>query len=180
MVLVILPPSGSHRRQAKRFTVSTTTRTQGSGVGIDFYVRHLQSLPYVWGNHNGPHDLNAHQFAAGGKSTYDVASSLGINFKVSERLDKQSQINSGRSFLKRCWFDRVKTERGRDALVSYHYRWDDNSKSFSDEPYHDWSSNAADAFMQLAVGHKFAKPVIKPPIEILQYSKSEESGMWMG
>ena len=26
----------------------------------------------------------------------------------------------------------------------------------------------------------FAKPVVKPPIEILQYSKSEESGMWMG
>lgn len=153
----------------------------GSGVGIDFYARHLQTLPYVWGSHNGPHDLEAHQFAANGKSTREVAAALGLKFVITEKLDKQSQVNAGRSFLARCWFDRVKTERGRDSLVSYHYRWDDNRRSFSDEPYHDWSSNAADAFMQLAVGHKFAKPLIAAPrIDIISYTRDAESALWMG
>lgn len=153
----------------------------GAGVGIDFYAKHLQQMPYVWGQHNGPHDLEAHQFAANGKSTREVAAALGLRFSIVDRLDKQSQINAGRSFIARCWFDRIKTERGRDALVSYHFKWNDDRKAFGDEPYHDWSSNGADAFMQLAVGHKFAKPQIEAPkIEILSYTRSEESAMWMG
>jgi phage terminase large subunit len=151
----------------------------GAGVGIDFYAKHLQSMPYVWGTHHGPHDLEAHQFAAGGKSTREVAQALGLRFTITDKLDKQSQINAARSITKRCWFDRVKTERGRDALVSYHYKWDDNRKSFSDEPYHDWSSNGADAFMQLAVGHKFALPKVVAPIQIVRYSQGQESTAWM-
>jgi phage terminase large subunit len=151
----------------------------GAGVGIDFYARYLQQLPYVWGEHHGPHDMEAHQFAANGKSTKEMASAMGFHFKIVDKLDKQSQINAGRVFLNRCWFDKKKTERGRDALMSYHYRWDDNRKNFSDEPYHDWSSNAADAYMQLAVGHKFAAPKVKPAIHIVQYSKSDENLSWM-
>lgn len=151
----------------------------GSGVGIEFYVKYLQSLPYVFGTHNGPHDLEAHQFAANGKSTREVAQALGLSFKVTERMDKQSQVNAGRSFIKRCWFDKSKTERGRDALVSYHYQWKEERKSFSDEPYHDWSSNASDAFMQLAVGHKFAVPREKPRVEVIQYERDAMNQSWL-
>lgn len=151
----------------------------GAGVGIDFYARHLQTLPYVWGEHSGPHDLEAHQFAANGKSTREVAASLGLKFKIVDKMDKQSQIHAGRSFIQRCYFDRTKTLRGRDALVSYHYQWDDKRKAFADVPYHDWASNAADAFMQLAVGHKHAPKVVAPEIKIIQYSKEEESVAWM-
>jgi hypothetical protein len=96
-----------------------------------------------------------------------------------DKLDKQSQINAGRAFIQRCYFDRVKTERGRDALVSYHYKWDDKRKAFADEPYHDWASNGADAYMQLAVGHKLKPKLEVPKIEILQYSKGEEGIAWM-
>ena len=150
-----------------------------AGVGVDFYARHLQTLPYVWGAHNGPHDLEAHQFAANGKSTREMAANLGLRFKVTEKVDKQSQINAGRAFMARCYFDRVKTERGRDALVSYHYKWDDNRKAFADEPYHDWASNAADAYMQLAVGHKLAIPREPEKITIMGYTPGEEAGLWM-
>ena len=151
----------------------------GAGVGIDFYAKYLQSLPYVWGTHHGPHDLEAHQFAANGKSTREVAAALGLRFVITDKLDKQSQLNAGRSFLKRCWFDRAKTERGRDALVSYHFQYDDKRKAFADVPYHDWSSNAADAFMQLAVGHKFAAPRTPPEIQVMVYTKDQISAEWM-
>ncbi len=152
----------------------------GAGVGIDFYARQLQSMPYVWGTHHGPHDLEAHQFAANGKSTREVASALGLRFQVTDKLDKQSQLNAGRSFMKRCWFDRKKCERGIDALMSYHFKYDENRKAFADEPYHDWASNAADAYMQLAVGHKQLIPKEPPRVEILQYTREEESTLWMG
>jgi phage terminase large subunit len=152
----------------------------GAGVGIDFYARQLQSMPYVWGVHHGPHDLEAHQFAANGRSTREIASALGLRFQITDKLAKQDQINAGRVFMRRCWFDRVKTERGRDALMSYHYRWDENRKAFADEPYHDWSSNAADAYMQLAVGHKRSVVKETPKVEIIQISHYEESTLWMG
>ena len=130
----------------------------GVGVGIDHYIKYLQTLPYLWGTHTGPHDLNAHQFAAGGKSSFEVAKGFGFKFKVLERGDKQEGINVARSFMARCYFDTKKTERGRTALVSYHYQWIEARKMFSTEPYHDWSSNAADAFRYLATGHTNAPP----------------------
>jgi len=152
----------------------------GAGVGIDFYARYLQNLPYVWGTHNGPHDLEAHSFAAGGKSTKEVASQLGLKFQVVDKVDKQSQIQAGRSFMKRCWFDKAKTERGRNALMSYHYTWDDKRKSFSDEPYHDWSSNGADAFMYLSIGHKtFVPKAQEPSVQIIQYDKDSAGVAWL-
>ena len=110
-----------------------------------------------------------------------MAANLGLRFEVVEKLDKQSQINSARAFLKRCWFDKTKTERGRDALVSYHYKYDDKRKAFADEPYHDWSSNGADAFMYLAVGHKHSPiKAEEPRVLTTYYHKDQEVASWMG
>jgi phage terminase large subunit len=123
----------------------------GAGVGIDHYIHHLQSLPYTWGDHYGPHDLEAKQFAAGGRSTKEIAHSLGFYFNVVPRVaHKHDSINAARVFLQRCWFDREKTERGRS---SYRYQWDEKRKVFSSEPYHDWASHGADAFQCLAMAH---------------------------
>jgi hypothetical protein len=80
---------------------------------------------------------------------------LGFRFEVVPRVaHKHDAITAGRVFLRRCWFDRAKTQRGRDALMSYHYRWDDKRKIFASEPEHDWSSDGSDAFMTLACGRK--------------------------
>lgn len=129
--------------------------TEESGVGPEFFARKLfQEMPYTYGTHNGPHDLENRSFAANAKSTKEVAEGLGIKFNVVEKLDKTSQLNAARAFIPRCWFDTKKTERGRSALMNYHYTYDEKRKVFSSEPYHDWSSNGADAFQYLSVGHK--------------------------
>ncbi len=136
----------------------------GSGVGVDHYIAYLRGLPYQWGRHVGPHDLNNSSFAAGGRSTLQVAAGLGFHFVVQPRVqNKQESINAGRLFIRQCWFDREKTERGRLALMSYHRTWDEKRRMFSDQPYHDWSSNGADAWQQLAMGHKFSPPRREQP-----------------
>lgn len=130
----------------------------GVGVGIDFYIRHLQGLPYIWGSHNGPHDIQSKSFAANGRSALEVAASMGFKFNVIPRCqNKTDSVNAARMIMPRCWFDAKKTERGRAALTSYHYAWDDKRKVFADTPYHDWSSNGSDAFQQLGMGHKTVK-----------------------
>lgn len=153
----------------------------GVGVGIDHYIRHLQSLPYLWGVHTGPHDLDAHQFAAGGKSAFEVAKGFGFKFSVLPRSDKQEGINMARAIMARCYFDRKKTERGRLALTSYHFQWIEARKMFSTEPYHDWSSNGADAFRYLGVGHKTSAPKARVNQPSSVYTISDEASTdWLG
>ena len=138
----------------------------GSGRGIDYYLSHLQSLRYVWGTHNGPHDFANTQFAAGGRSSEEIARGLGFNFNIIPRVaHKHNSIDAARVFLRRCWFDKAKTERGRLALMSYRYEWNEKNKLFSREPKHDWSSNGSDAFQCLAMGHKATSPLrrYEPP-----------------
>ena len=89
-------------------------------------------------------------------------------------------IDAARAFIARCWFDAATTERGRLALVSYHKTWDEKRKCFGSHPFHDWSSNGADAFRYLAVGHKTTAP--RPRKHEPTYRDSGGSGDygWMG
>jgi phage terminase large subunit len=154
----------------------------GAGVGVDHYVTHLSRMPYVWGKHYGPHDIEAKSFAAGGRSTLEVAAGLGFHFEVVPRVaHKHDAISAGRVFMQRCWFDRAKTERGRLALTSYHYQWDEKRKVFSTEPVHDWASDPADAFMTLACGHRTmaAKEYVRKPPEYRPMPAGSQDLSWM-
>lgn len=154
----------------------------GAGVGIDYYIRKLQDYPYVWGSHNGPHDIESKSFAAGGRSTMDIAGGLGFHFNVVPRIaHKHDAINATRVLLRRCWFDHDKTEPGRLALTSYHYQWDEKRKIFSTEPVHDWASDPADGFMTLGCGHVAA--VLRPRITEFPRPQPLQTGpgqAWMG
>ena len=152
----------------------------GVGIGVDHYVNHLQKMPYTWGTHNGPHDLFHHSFAANGKSAFEVAGALGFRFEEDPpQVSVEDGINAARTFMQRCWFDRKKTERGRNALASYHYEWDDKRKMFKTKPRHDWSSHAADSFRYLAVGHKTtrARNTAQPSMRISTLGAGQHS--WM-
>lgn len=161
----------------------------GAGIGVDHYIRHLQNLPYLWGKHHGPHDLRSHSFAALGKSAFEVAESMGFRFDVippaSGRggVSLADGIDAGRAFIARCWFDRIKTERGRKALEAYHYAYDEKRKMFQDAPYHDWSSHAADGWRYLAIG--YAPDSVRRQDDSKKWSMSntrESAGdtAWMG
>lgn len=134
---------------------------ENSGEGLAHYAQVLQaraaSEGYVYGTHTAPHDAQVREMGTG-KSRIETAASLGIRWVICPNIDRQDGIDAARAFISRCWFDRVKTERGRNALTSYHKVWDEKRKCFQSQPFHDWSSNGADGFRYLAVGHKTAKP----------------------
>lgn len=130
---------------------------EASGEGLPHYAKMMQAKPYVYATHNAPHDIQVRELGSG-KSRLETAASLGIRFAIVPNIDRMDGIDAARAFIARCWFDAVNTERGRLALISYHKTWDEKRKTFSATPYHDWSSNGADAFRYLAVGHKTALP----------------------
>lgn len=126
-----------------------------SGEGLPFYAKYLQSLPYVYGAHNAPHDIAVRELGTG-KSRIETAAELGIKFETVPNLDLSDGIEATRSFISKCWFDLEKCKVGIDALKNYHKEYDEKRKIFKNRPFHDWSSHGADSFRYLAVGHERA------------------------
>lgn len=152
---------------------------ENSGEGLPWYAAALQERGYVYGKHHAPHDIAVRELGTG-KSRMEAAAALGISFLAIPRVaEKADSIEAGRQFLEKCWFDRARTERGRLALVSYHKTWDERRKVFSSAPEHDWASNGADAFQQLAMGHRFASPA-KKTTTTRRIIAGGASQAWMG
>ena len=163
---------------------------EASGESVGYYAKELQAKPYVYLSHNGPHDLSVREWghtAPDGRPVTRLASALqqGIQFRIVPEVSLESGINTTREFISRCRFDRTKCRRGLDALTSYHKMYDDRAKQFRSYPHHDWSSNGADAFRYLAVGHRVTtskpkKDVPRPRLELGYDGRSSANNAWMG
>jgi phage terminase large subunit len=77
-------------------------------------------------------------------------------FKVNPSLPNQGKgaaqmrIEAVRRIMPKCWFNESTTEAGREALVAYHEKRDEE-RNVGLGPEHDWSSHAADAFGLMAI-----------------------------
>lgn len=73
-----------------------------------------------------------------------------LPLRIVPRMAVQHGIEAVRMILPNCWFDRANTIDGREALRSYHRKWNENTQSFDDKPNHNWASHGSDAFRMLA------------------------------
>lgn len=123
---------------------------ENSGVGLDYYVKHLREKPYAYDSHLLPHDAEVHDLGSG-YSRVETLQSLGLNnIRVIPAQRKEDQINALRLVLPRSWFDAERCKRGIEALRQYRAEWDDKRKAFRERPLHDWTSHPSDAAMVLA------------------------------
>lgn len=127
---------------------------ESSGAGPDHYVKVLRDRGYDYAGHYMPHDVEVQVFgmhntrrgmfeSLGLKSIHTVPSPRGV---VAER------INAVRAVLRRSVFDKAKCARLIEALKTYRRDWDDKSKTWRQNPVHDWTSHPTDAFGTLAMG----------------------------
>lgn len=120
-------------------------------MGLPDWSRELKSLPYSYRTHNGPHDLEAREW--GSQATrQEMAYNLGLDFDIVEKLPLGDGIDASRAMIRKCYWDRSKTQSLRDNLAYYHREWDEKRQIFRDKPEHDHSSHDADAFRYLSVG----------------------------
>lgn len=157
---------------------------EASGESVAYYAKELQGKPYTYLSHNGPHDLSVREW--GNTSVVDSrpitrlesAKAQGIDFRIVPKVSLESGIDTARAFFGKCRFDRGRCQRGLDALASYHKEYDERMKQFRSYPCHDWSSNGADAFRYLAVGHRFA--AIKEEVDPFSVGSGQRSQTtWM-
>ncbi len=103
-----------------------------------------------YGAHYAPHDIGVRDLMTK-KSRQETAREMGINFIMVPRTnDLNESIEATRKLFSRCWFDDNRCENGVNALASYHREFDEKKQCYKDEPVHDWASNSADAFRQMA------------------------------
>lgn len=114
----------------------------------------LQELPYSYGYHALPHDVEVHDLALG-QTRKKFLESLGLkNIVVAPRLRLGEMhgeaIHAVRALLPKCWFSVPHCERGLKALRNYQKVWREDIRKFDDRPLHDWASHGASAFQTLA------------------------------
>ncbi len=135
---------------------------EASGVGLDHYVKLINSKSYNYQMHFLPHDAG-HASLRTGKTLEEQLIDMGIGRKqitVLNRTDVEAGIAQTRQLLSQVWIDNVACAKGIDALKAYRRKWDDKNKTFAQTPLHDWSSDFADSLRYLAVGLSELKPII--------------------
>jgi phage terminase large subunit len=141
---------------------------RASGHGFEHYAGVLASKGYVYGKHNGPHDLAVREIGTG-KSRIEVARSLGINFTTVPNIKVEDGINAGRMLLPRCYFAKTKCAGLLDALRQYREKID-IKRNIRLGPLHDWSSHDADAYRYMAVSLQEYRDIKTPD----RYARSDQ------
>lgn len=124
---------------------------QDNGKGLADYIKLVKEKPYIYNTHNAPHDIEVREFTSG-KSRLEIAQSLGLTFERVPNIPVQDGIDAVRMIFSRCVFDEEKCKDGLNSLSHYRKEFDEKRVVFKDKPYHDWASDAADAFRYGAVG----------------------------
>lgn len=153
--------------QSVRREIRVIDYLEASGESLSYYAKELQTKPYIYAAHHGPHDLEVREWAQAGregepKSRIEVAKSLNIVFHIVPNLSLDDGINAARAIMSRCWFDAERCARGLSALASYHKAWDPKTKMFRSYPEHNWASHGADAYRYFGVGHRTTTAKIPP------------------
>ena len=143
---------------------------ENSGVGLDHYVKLLNSKPYAYYESLLPHDANVSELGTG-KRRIDTLRELGLTkTRVLPALSVDDGINAVRLLLPKCWFDKEKTAKGVNCLINYQREYDEKLQTFKDRPLHDWSSHGSDAFRYLAMGLKPPREARRPSFANTDYN----------
>jgi hypothetical protein len=138
--------------------------------GLGHYAEILRDmqddLDYKYGKHYVPHDMDNHDYSIGRKRS-DYAKDLGLITKTVPKLSIESGIEAVRKLLPYCVFDLEKCDTGLKHLEAYRKEWDEKRGTYRNHPYHDVSSNGADAFRTGSVIHPFTKTNFKRKGSIL-------------
>jgi phage terminase large subunit len=107
-----------------------------------------------------PHDARASELGTG-RTRVETLLALKRKPRVVAAHKVMDGINAARVLFPRIWFDIDRCQAGLEALRQYRAEYDERLKTFRNEPRHDWSSHAADAFRYLCMAYREFVPAAK-------------------
>ena len=106
----------------------------------------------------------------GSKHTrWDMLKAKGRKPKLVKRIAVAEGIHAGREAIKVAYFHRDSGERGDrvahgiNGLKSYRREWDDDRKTFLENPHKDWAEHIGSSWRYLGLAWKEALPAWQPP-----------------
>ena len=116
---------------------------------IDHYIEVMQKKGYVIDTVWLPHDGKAKRLGA--KMTIEEQiRAKGYFVRIIPVASVSDKLNAGRTIFPNSWFDEAKCVDGLHSLRHYKYEVDNKNDplhpKYSQNPLHDWASDAADAF----------------------------------
>ena len=116
---------------------------------LDHYAAELNKLNYNWGYDYLPHDGKSRDYKTG-QTAHEILKKFGRKTKEIPNIGVENGIKAARAALRRCFFDKVKTERLVECLKRYR-RHISKTTNVAGDPIHDEYSNGADTFRYLGV-----------------------------
>jgi phage terminase large subunit len=126
----------------------------------------LNAKPYVYECDFVPHDAKVPELGTG-RTRVETLTELRRRPRVVADHKVMDGINAVKLTLPRVWFDREKCRQGIEALKQYHAAFDEKARVFKNEPKHDWTSHAADAFRYLCMAWRELAPPEVRPVDVI-------------
>ena len=142
---------------------------EGSGKPLSHYLDEVEKRGSIYGyrGHWLPHDARAKTLVTGASVMEAVAARLGgERVRITPMLSLADGIQAARWLLQQGTRIHPRCGEGIEALRQYHYAYDEDTKTYSRKPQHDWSSHAADAFRYLAVARRMADGMVPKTLTV--------------
>jgi hypothetical protein len=118
---------------------------EANGKNIEWWVKQIKDLPYLYDRHYIPHDGAARELGTG-QTRQERFDHFGLRTEVVPRQSVADGIDAVRRILPFCYFDSDKCEEGLTALKNHRKQFDSKKNIYLDKPLHDWTSDSAVAF----------------------------------
>jgi phage terminase large subunit len=125
-----------------------------------------------------PHDVM--DFVWGAKHTrWDLLKAQKRKPKLVGKKSVAEGINAGREAIKAAVFDADRCELGVDGLKNYRREWDDELKTFRENPVKDWAEHIGSSWRYLGLAWRDAAPVKEKPVapKELQYAANADGSI---
>lgn len=136
---------------------------EDNGLDAEEWIERLRLKPWAVAKLLLPHDARAKTFQSRHSVVEQfIKSQWAGTVALVPALKTQDKVNAARSVLPKCVFDAANCAPGILALREWAYKFDDERRTYSKEPDHNWASHAADAFCYGAAMIRDHEPVKAP------------------
>lgn len=117
---------------------------ENNSEGIGHYCDELKAKPYKYKAHYVPQDAGKKLMEASGRSIVEQAlKDHQIKMTIIPETTHANRHEALRKVLPLCWFNSDTCAEGIEALMAYHYEYDEDMQIFKKIPMHDWASHAS-------------------------------------
>jgi phage terminase large subunit len=127
---------------------------------LEEWVKWLDGRGYK-GNDYVPHDVIVAEWGTK-RTRFETLKLLGRKPKRIAKVSVADGINAARQTIKLATFDRTRCEVGIEGLKAYRREWDDERKTFLDNPVKDWAEHVGSAFRYLGLAWRDVQETAPP------------------